>query len=121
VVAREPDLIIGSWCGKKFRPERVVARGFHGLCRREERVCLVCKEERPMDTTANTFTKGGSEGPLAAAQSRARPMHGEATSGLVKRYSCPGRHPGYPRGCWSLPLERSSWGRNVPCIGRSHR
>jgi iron complex transport system substrate-binding protein len=26
VIAREPDLIIGSWCGKKFRPERVVAR-----------------------------------------------------------------------------------------------
>src|SRR5215469_10357976 len=26
VVAREPDLIIGSWCGKKFRLERVVAR-----------------------------------------------------------------------------------------------
>jgi iron complex transport system substrate-binding protein len=26
VAAREPDLIIGSWCGKKFRPERVVAR-----------------------------------------------------------------------------------------------
>jgi iron complex transport system substrate-binding protein len=26
VVARQPDLIIGSWCGKKFRPERVVAR-----------------------------------------------------------------------------------------------
>ena len=26
MVAREPDLIIGSWCGKKFRPERVVAR-----------------------------------------------------------------------------------------------
>jgi iron complex transport system substrate-binding protein len=25
-VAREPDLIIGSWCGKKFRPERVVLR-----------------------------------------------------------------------------------------------
>jgi iron complex transport system substrate-binding protein len=28
VVAREPDLIIGSWCGKKFRPERVATR--HG-------------------------------------------------------------------------------------------
>jgi iron complex transport system substrate-binding protein len=27
VVAREPDLIIGSWCGKKFRPERVATRG----------------------------------------------------------------------------------------------
>jgi len=26
VAAREPDLIIGSWCGRKFRPERVVAR-----------------------------------------------------------------------------------------------
>ena len=26
VVAREPDLIIGSWCGKNFRPERVMAR-----------------------------------------------------------------------------------------------
>ena len=26
VVKRNPDLIIGSWCGKKFRPERVRAR-----------------------------------------------------------------------------------------------
>jgi iron complex transport system substrate-binding protein len=26
IVAREPDLIIGSWCGKKFRPERVASR-----------------------------------------------------------------------------------------------
>ena len=26
VIAREPDLIIGSWCGKKFRPERVASR-----------------------------------------------------------------------------------------------
>ena len=26
VVARAPDLIIGSWCGKKFQPERVAAR-----------------------------------------------------------------------------------------------
>jgi hypothetical protein len=26
VVAREPHLIIGSWRGKKFRPERVMAR-----------------------------------------------------------------------------------------------
>ncbi len=25
-VRRGPDLIIGSWCGKKFRPERVAAR-----------------------------------------------------------------------------------------------
>jgi iron complex transport system substrate-binding protein len=26
VVAREPELIVGSWCGKKFRPERVMGR-----------------------------------------------------------------------------------------------
>jgi iron complex transport system substrate-binding protein len=26
VVRRKPDVIIGSWCGKKFRPERVAAR-----------------------------------------------------------------------------------------------
>ncbi len=25
-VRRSPDLIVGSWCGKKFRPERVAAR-----------------------------------------------------------------------------------------------
>ena len=26
IVARQPDIIIGSWCGKKFRPETVAAR-----------------------------------------------------------------------------------------------
>ena len=26
VVRREPDIIIGSWCGKKFRPEQVASR-----------------------------------------------------------------------------------------------
>src|SRR5271166_2853619 len=32
VVAQEPDRIIGSWCGKKFRPERVTARpGFEQI------------------------------------------------------------------------------------------
>lgn len=32
VVARQPDLIIGSWCGKKFRSERVRARsGFESI------------------------------------------------------------------------------------------
>jgi len=32
VVRRAPDLIIGSWCGKKFRPERVAARpGWSGI------------------------------------------------------------------------------------------
>lgn len=26
VIRRQPDIIIGSWCGKKFRPEQVAAR-----------------------------------------------------------------------------------------------
>jgi len=26
LIARDPELILGSWCGKKFRPERVAAR-----------------------------------------------------------------------------------------------
>jgi iron complex transport system substrate-binding protein len=26
VLARAPDIILGSWCGKKFRPENVAAR-----------------------------------------------------------------------------------------------
>jgi iron complex transport system substrate-binding protein len=32
IIAQQPDLIIGSWCGKKFRPEKVAARaGWAGL------------------------------------------------------------------------------------------
>ena len=32
VVRRSPDLILGSWCGKRFRPERVAARpGWHAV------------------------------------------------------------------------------------------
>lgn len=32
IVRRAPDIIIGSWCGKKFRPEKVAAReGWQGV------------------------------------------------------------------------------------------
>jgi iron complex transport system substrate-binding protein len=32
IIGREPEVIIGSWCGKKFRPEKVAARpGFAQL------------------------------------------------------------------------------------------
>lgn len=32
VVERQPDIIIGSWCGKKFQPEQVIARdGWHTI------------------------------------------------------------------------------------------
>jgi iron complex transport system substrate-binding protein len=26
ILARRPEIVIGSWCGKKFRPERVATR-----------------------------------------------------------------------------------------------
>ena len=32
IIARQPDIIIGSWCGKKFRAEKVAARpGFERI------------------------------------------------------------------------------------------
>lgn len=32
VIARAPDIVVGSWCGKRFRPERVAARpGFEAI------------------------------------------------------------------------------------------
>lgn len=32
IIERQPDIIIGSWCGKKFRPERVAERpGFDSI------------------------------------------------------------------------------------------
>ena len=41
VIERQPDLIIGSWCGKKFRPERVIARpGFAAASRSTASGCL---------------------------------------------------------------------------------
>jgi iron complex transport system substrate-binding protein len=40
VIARNPDLILASWCGKKFRPEKVAARaGWQGIAAvREKRL-----------------------------------------------------------------------------------
>jgi iron complex transport system substrate-binding protein len=32
IVRRDPDIVIGSWCGRKFRPEKVAARpGWEGV------------------------------------------------------------------------------------------
>ena len=32
IVQRSPDIILGSWCGKKFRPENVAGRlGWQGV------------------------------------------------------------------------------------------
>ena len=40
VVRRAPDIILGSWCGKKFRPESVAARpGWEGVRRSHSGSC----------------------------------------------------------------------------------
>jgi iron complex transport system substrate-binding protein len=32
IIAHQPEIIIGSWCGKKFRPEKIAARpGFEQI------------------------------------------------------------------------------------------
>ena len=42
VISRSPDIVIGSWCGKKFRPEKVRARpGFGALAMHEIKSPLI--------------------------------------------------------------------------------
>jgi len=43
VIGRAPDIIIGSWCGKKFRKEKVAARpGFDAIpAVRNRRLCEI--------------------------------------------------------------------------------
>jgi iron complex transport system substrate-binding protein len=46
VIARAPDIIIGSWCGKHFRPERVAARpGWEAIPAVNRKKCM--KSNRP--------------------------------------------------------------------------
>ncbi len=42
VIGRAPDIVIGSWCGKKFRPEKVRARpGFERFEMHEIKSALI--------------------------------------------------------------------------------
>jgi iron complex transport system substrate-binding protein len=55
VVERDPDLIIGSWCGKKFRPERVAARpGFARTCAVQNQDMYEIKYNVPMEIRDST-------------------------------------------------------------------
>ena len=65
VAARRPDLIIGSWCGKKFRPERVTARpGFDGIPAVQNRDLYEIKSSLILQPGPAALTDG-----LAALQS----------------------------------------------------
>lgn len=64
VVARQPEVIIGSWCGKKFRPERVRARpGFAALPAIRDRAIFEIKSPLILQPGPAALTDG-----LAALQ-----------------------------------------------------
>jgi iron complex transport system substrate-binding protein len=67
VVARESDLIIGWWCGKKFRPERVIARpGFERIpaVKRQDLLRSSCLEDPPARLSALDLSAGAAEKPI---------------------------------------------------------
>jgi iron complex transport system substrate-binding protein len=62
VIAGEPDLIIGSWCGKKFRPERVGARnGFDRIPAVEHQDLYEIKSSLILQPGPAALTDGLSE------------------------------------------------------------
>jgi iron complex transport system substrate-binding protein len=65
VITRAPDLIIGSWCGKKFRPDRVSARrGFHQIAAVQNNALFEIKSSLILQPGPAALTDG-----LAALQS----------------------------------------------------
>jgi hypothetical protein len=42
--ARAPDIIIGSWCGKKFRPEKLVSSEFADVIKRNRPIRKFCSD-----------------------------------------------------------------------------
>jgi iron complex transport system substrate-binding protein len=62
VVARQPDLITGSWCGKKFRPERVAARpGFDRIAAVEHQDLYEIKSSLILQPGPAALTDGLAE------------------------------------------------------------
>jgi iron complex transport system substrate-binding protein len=73
VVAREPDLIIGSWCGKKFRPKRVATRpGFAQIPAVQQQHMYEIKSSLILQPGPAALTDG-----LAELQK------------IIKRWACP--------------------------------
>lgn len=62
VVRRNPDLIIGSWCGKKFRPEHVAARpGWQGVTAVKNKQLYEVKSPIILQPGPAALTEGLSE------------------------------------------------------------
>jgi iron complex transport system substrate-binding protein len=59
VLARMPDIIIGSWCGKKFQPEQVVAReGWHAIPAVQNNMVFEIKSADILQPGPSIFTYG---------------------------------------------------------------
>jgi iron complex transport system substrate-binding protein len=73
VVERQPDLIIGSWCGKKFRPERLTVRpGFGQIPAVQQQHMYEIKSSLILQPGPAALTDG-----LAELQK------------IIKRWACP--------------------------------
>jgi len=59
VLARMPDIIIGSWCGKKFQPEQVAAReGWHNIPAIKNNMVFEIKSADILQPGPSVFTYG---------------------------------------------------------------
>jgi len=59
IVRRNPDIIVGSWCGKKFRPEKVAAReGWSGVAAVRDRQLFEIKSADILQPGPAALTDG---------------------------------------------------------------
>lgn len=59
VLARMPDIIIGSWCGKKFQPEEIVVReGWHAIPAVKNNMVFEIKSADILQPGPSVFTYG---------------------------------------------------------------
>src|SRR5690606_14509566 len=71
VVRRAPDIIIGSWCGKRFRPDRAAARpGWDAV--------PAVRDGARREVKSPLTRRPGRRAPTAGAQARAASVHGRA-------------------------------------------
>ncbi len=62
VIARAPDIILGSWCGKKFQPEKVIARpGWQAIPAVRERQLFEIKSPIILQPGPAALTEGVEE------------------------------------------------------------
>lgn len=81
VLARMPDIIIGSWCGKKFQPEQVAKReGWHHIPAIQHNMLFEIKSADILQPGPSVFTHGLTQLQTIIQQwSHYNNMHNQAT------------------------------------------